>query len=84
MRSPDRARSACWIRARWGRYRSTVRVVNIAQPIGLYELAPPGLPEWPMRKDTYENALTQFEQGPDHLRAAARTLGDLVRISAFS
>jgi adenylate cyclase len=38
-----------------------VRVVNIAQPVDLYEMVEPDAPGWPARKEQYENALAKFE-----------------------
>ncbi len=55
---------------------ATVRVVNIAEPVGLYELAAPGRADWPALKDGYERALEAFEQGK--FRRAARLLGTLL------
>ncbi len=56
----------------------TVRVVNIAQPVDLYELALPEQPGWDDMKRSYEHALKEFELGPGHLRAVARSLGNLL------
>jgi adenylate cyclase len=53
-----------------------VHVVNIARPVDLYELVPPGLPGWLDVKERYERALAEFERG--HFRAAASTLGNLL------
>jgi adenylate cyclase len=39
-----------------------VRVVNIQQPVGLYELVPPNLPDWTERVKGYEEALAKFEE----------------------
>jgi adenylate cyclase len=39
-----------------------VRVVNIAEPVELYELTPPGQPGWPAARTEYEKALALFEQ----------------------
>ena len=39
-----------------------VRVVNIEQPLTLYELAQPDRPGWPNLKDGYEKALAHFEK----------------------
>jgi adenylate cyclase len=37
------------------------RVVNIAEPVELYELTPPGQPGWPAARTEYEKALDLFE-----------------------
>ncbi len=52
-----------------------VRVVNIAEPVDLYELAPQELPGWNHLKQEYELALTKFES--QEFRMAARILGKL-------
>ena len=49
-----------------------VRVVNIEQPVNLYELAPQGTPAWVELKTAYEDALTYFEQ--KRFRDACRRL----------
>lgn len=54
----------------------TARVVNIAQPVELYELAPPSEPGWVELRQGYEDALRQFEQR--EYRNAARILGNLL------
>jgi adenylate cyclase len=54
----------------------TVKVVNIKQPVELFELVPEGLPGWAPLKEGYEAALANFEKG--QLRPAARVLGNLV------
>jgi adenylate cyclase len=54
-----------------------VRVVNIAQPVTLFELAPPGKPRWPDLKAGYEQALDEFTRGD--FRHACQTLGRLIR-----
>src|SRR5207248_493683 len=62
-----------------------VRVVNIAEPVDLYELVAPDVPGWPELKRSYEDALRKFEQR--ELRPAASVLGKLVtdyRIPALS
>src|SRR5262249_4458625 len=51
-----------------------VRVVSIAEPVELYELARPGAPGWPEAKVEYEKALELFE-GKD-FGLAARALGN--------
>ena len=53
-----------------------VRVVNIDEPVYLYELAPAGRVDWALLKKEYENGLEEFEHG--RFRAAARILGPLV------
>jgi adenylate cyclase len=53
-----------------------VHVVNIARPVDLYELVPPGLPGWLEVKEQYEEALAEFERG--RFRDAARILGNLL------
>jgi adenylate cyclase len=53
-----------------------VRVVHIAEPVGLYELMPPEQPDAPAVKETYEKALAEFEQR--HFRVAARLLAPLI------
>jgi adenylate cyclase len=54
-----------------------LQVVNIRQPVTVYELAPAGQPGWGELKEGYEKALELFEAGPDHLQEAARVLGSL-------
>jgi adenylate cyclase len=49
-----------------------VRVVNIPDPVELFELAAPGQPGWEALKTGYEQALLEFES--QELRLAARTL----------
>jgi hypothetical protein len=51
-----------------------VRVVNIAQPVSLYELAPAG-PGWDRLRHDYDKALGEFERG--EFRQAACTLSKL-------
>jgi adenylate cyclase len=53
-----------------------VRVVGIAEPVGLYELMPPDRPDAPAVKESYERALAEFEQ--KHFRTAARLLAPLI------
>lgn len=53
-----------------------VRVVNIAEPVTLHEVAPPGLAHWPTLKQSYETALAHFEK--KEFRQAARILGNLL------
>jgi adenylate cyclase len=55
-----------------------LQVVNINQPVSVYELAPRGEPGWEELKAGYEKALALFEQGPDHLQEAAGILGRMV------
>ncbi|HEX3151670.1 MAG TPA: adenylate/guanylate cyclase domain-containing protein [Gemmataceae bacterium] len=45
-----------------GRRVCSVRVVNIAEPVALYELVPPGRPGWPALAAAYEDALKRFEK----------------------
>ncbi|WP_254510713.1 adenylate/guanylate cyclase domain-containing protein [Anatilimnocola floriformis] len=51
-----------------------VRVFNIAQAVDLYQLVPPGSPDWPEAKAVYEAALTEFENR--RFSPAARILGN--------
>src|SRR5262249_19542607 len=51
-------------------------VVNIAEPVTLHEVAPPGSPQWPNLKQGYESALAHFEK--KEFRQAARILGNLL------
>ncbi len=53
-----------------------VRVVNIEQPVTLFELAPPNRPDWAVLKRDYEQALEEFTRG--HFRPACRVLGRLI------
>ena len=53
-----------------------VAVVNISEPIQLYELVPPGQPHWAELSRSYNQALDQFEARD--FREAARTLGNLL------
>ena len=53
-----------------------VRVVNIEQPVTLFELAPPNLASWAVLKRDYEQALEEFTVG--HFRPACRILGRLI------
>ncbi len=55
---------------------SQVRVVNIAEPVDLYELAPASRPGWAALAAGYERALAQFESGD--LNAAMRSLFQLL------
>ncbi len=63
------------LRAR-ARRMGTVRVVNIKEPVTLYELAASDQPPEPIWKPTYEQALEAFEQ--KNFRVAARTLAPLI------
>ena len=51
-----------------------VRVVNIAEPVSLYELVPDDSAGWPEAKAEYEKALEEFESR--RFSAAARILGN--------
>ncbi|HMF12018.1 MAG TPA: adenylate/guanylate cyclase domain-containing protein, partial [Gemmataceae bacterium] len=53
-----------------------VRVVNIAEPVTLHEVAPPASTQWPNLKQSYESALSHFEK--KDFRQAARILGNLL------
>jgi adenylate cyclase len=53
-----------------------VRVVNIAEPVTLFELAHPNQPDWPRLQGGYEKALAEFERGD--CRRAAGSLGQLL------
>jgi adenylate cyclase len=53
-----------------------VQVVNIAEPVTLYELAPLGQPGWDELRSGYEAALACFEASD--CREATRILGDLL------
>jgi adenylate cyclase len=53
-----------------------VRVVNIAEPVNLFELALPGHRDWDDLKVRYEMALLAFEKG--EFRPAVKILGELV------
>jgi adenylate cyclase len=52
-----------------------VRVVNIHEPVELYELAAANRPEWQQLRKDYEAALTHFETG--HVRTAVRILANV-------
>ena len=54
-----------------------VRVVNIVQPVTLFELAAPNLPSWIALKTGYEEALEEFTRG--EFRQACNLLGRLIR-----
>ncbi len=53
-----------------------VRVVNIKQPVDLFELRPESYPHWPDIKVKYEQALQEFTD--NQFRTAARILGNLL------
>jgi adenylate cyclase len=52
-----------------------VRVINIAEPVELYEVTAGGQLDWPILKEGYENALVEFEKS--EFRNAARILSNL-------
>lgn len=52
-----------------------VRVVNIAEPVALYELVGPSDPGWSTLQQEYEKALAAFER--KDFNAASRILGNL-------
>jgi adenylate cyclase len=52
-----------------------VQVVNIAEPVELFEVRTAGHPDWPILKQSYEKALEDFEK--KEFRSAARILGNL-------
>ena len=52
-----------------------VEVINIKEPVQLYELAPDDHPDMQSWRDSYETALACFEEKSFH--EAARTLGEL-------
>jgi adenylate cyclase len=56
-----------------------LQVVNIQQPVTVYELAPAGEPGWDELKLGYEKAAALYESGPEHLDEAAKVLGSLVQ-----
>jgi adenylate cyclase len=58
-----------------GRRLGRVRVVNIAEPVDLYELVPGDTPNWKSLCEAYEKGLTEFEHG--NFREAGRILGGL-------
>jgi adenylate cyclase len=53
-----------------------VKVVNIAEPVELFEVVRPGLPHWDERKRCYEEALELYEQR--RLQEAAQLLGSVI------
>jgi adenylate cyclase len=70
-----------WTQSRLGdRFRTRrlcqVRVVNIQQPVCLYELLPESFPYWPNLKVRYEQALDEFNAR--NFRPAARILSNLL------
>jgi adenylate cyclase len=69
--STDAQLDATFERRRIGK----VQVVNIAEPVELYEVKAAGQPDWPILKQGYENALEEFEK--KEFRAAARILSNL-------
>jgi adenylate cyclase len=52
------------------------RVVNIAEPVTLFELVEPNRPGWELLKINYERALDEFTRG--EFRQACRILGRLI------
>jgi adenylate cyclase len=55
---------------------SALEVVNIADPVTVYQLTSPGHEGWATLKEAYEQALAHFEN--KEFRAAARILGALL------
>jgi class 3 adenylate cyclase len=53
-----------------------VRVINIAEPVTVFELAEPNQPGWDQLKEGYELALDEFSRG--EFREASRILGQLI------
>lgn len=53
-----------------------VRLVNVAEPVVLYELAAPDLPDWPELCNAYEAALAAYEEG--RVREATRLLAHMM------
>lgn len=53
-----------------------VRVVNIRQPVTLFELIAPGRSHWASLKQGYEHALEEFTQGK--FRETCRTIGRIM------
>jgi adenylate cyclase len=53
-----------------------VRVVNIHEPVDLYQVAPPEAEAWPRLRDEYEAALEAFERRD--FATAVKTLGRLL------
>jgi adenylate cyclase len=56
---------------------ASLQVVNIREPVDVYELVPAGEPGWAGLKEGYETALALYEKGPDHLQEAAQVLTGL-------
>ena len=54
-----------------------IRVVNIAEAVEVYELAPPELPQWAEFRTAYEEALAAFEARD--LRRTAQITGNLLQ-----
>ena len=52
-----------------------VRVINIAEPVELYELVPTDYPDWSTLQTDYESALDHFEDG--RFRPATWLLGNI-------
>jgi adenylate cyclase len=52
-----------------------VRVINIGEPVELYELVPIDYPEWSTIQHAYESALNHFEAG--HFRPASLLLANI-------
>jgi adenylate cyclase len=59
-----------------GRRLGRVRVVNIGEPVELYELAASEQPPWPRLRADYEEGLTAFEE--QRFGEAAQVLGNLL------
>jgi hypothetical protein len=57
-----------------------VRVVNIAEPVTLFELTSSGRPDWSRLQAGYDKALAEFERG--ECRRAAGLLGQ--HLTTFS
>lgn len=55
---------------------SKVKVVNINDPVELYQIVPEGTPDWTELKSRYEEALGLYEAG--NCAEAARRLGGLI------
>ncbi len=53
-----------------------LEVVNIAEPVTVYQLAGPQHADWAGLKERYEQALAHYEQ--QQFRDAARILGELL------
>jgi adenylate cyclase len=59
-----------------------VRVVNIAEPIEMYQVVPDEEPDWQRHREQYEQALSLFERR--ELPDAARLLGGLIAVHGAS